>query len=467
MKDKIVRKVIVGIIFSLIFIIFIIKLPSPTGRILTFIGAVIFFSYPVVKEYLYDREIKSKSSKIKKTLGKIKGSEKLEKILKVENNELLSSIGFIKKSLLLKASDGGFYQCIKGENKLYFVYIGNELNDVKTDLMKTEFWNEETFINKEKDYALNKKEISFIKYKADRDFIDQPSIYNTSITIECKSLKNRYKVLGEVNLEELEAFFSGIKINTKFKNINYQIEDSSSPQNKKNNNKMLISRLKLIFTILTVTSIVVTAAFLFIIVNYKLMSILSIALFITIFILYIKYNDILSLEDEKRNYTRGKINITYAIFIPCIGLTLRSLMDFNLLSYKVFIIMSIIVFLAILFAFFWFTNEYQSKKSSIGIIVAAALLFAPSAVVQVNYIFDYSDSVIIQSPIYDMRISKGSKAPDRYIVKVTLSDNKKIELNVSEEYYKRHAIGDMVDIVERQGFLKIPHAYVKNNSKYR
>lgn len=241
-------------------------------------------------------------------------------------------------------------------------------------------------------------------------------------------------------------------------------QSSFDEKNKINTNKNLIAILKLAFMILSVITIIASVSFCVIIGNYKIMSSLCMVLFLIIFILYIKYSNILVIEDTKEQYFKEKINIKYILLIPCISLGLRSIFDFNLLSYTMFIILSIVLFLAIIFVFFIFTNGNQRKRSSICIIVMAALFFAPSAVIQSNYIFDYSEANIVQSTIYDKITSKSSKSGDSFKIVVGTSKNKRIEIRVPKEYYEKHAMGDKVNVFEKQGFLNIPYIYVKTKS---
>ncbi|MDP4179527.1 MAG: hypothetical protein Q8942_00355 [Bacillota bacterium] len=452
-----------GITF-VVFIIMIKELPGIFSGIFITICAVLVLAVPVVREYLFDREKNSASPINKRLARKIKEQEELEQKINDENNELLSSISFGEKSLLLRTSGGSFYQCIKGDGKLYFIYVGGELSGVNFDLIRTDFSNENTFISKKKDYLINNSDINSIKYKTQK-IQNSVFINSGSIVIKCNSFKKRFLLLETISIESIKTFFDGIKLDIKLKNKNVDMEDSIIENVNADRHKLLIARLKLICAMLTVVSVGVSAAFLFLIINYRLMSVLSMALFISIFILYVKYNDIFSIADEKnqKTFTKGKINISILILIPCFGLGIRSLLDFNITSYKMLMVWVLLIFLTFIFIFFRFTHEYKRKKSSIWVIIIAILFFAPAAAVQTNYLFDSSKSIVVQSKIDNMRVSKGSKSPDRYLIKVTISNGKGIELGISKEYYNRLSNGDTVEIVEKEGFLKIPYAFVNED----
>ncbi|MFZ5987013.1 MAG: hypothetical protein ACOYWZ_07800 [Bacillota bacterium] len=444
------------------FTILVKELPGFWRGIFIVICALMLMAVPVVKEYLFDREKNLALPGNKKIARRIKEQEELERELEAENKKFLFYIAFGEKSLLLRTSSGEFYQCIKGKDKFYFIYVGGELSGINLDLIKMDFSDEGIFVSKKKDYVINKNDISYINYKADKI---QNFVFNNSgfIVMECGHFKKRFQLLETISVESVRTFFDGIRINITSKAINKEINESLGDNVKVDRDKALIARLKLICTMLTVASVTASSTFLFLIINYKVMSLLCMALFISIFVLYVKYNDIISLADEKNQetFTKGRINITFLILIPSIGLGLRSILDFNLVSYKMFAVWSLLFFSALLFIFFGFTNEYKRRKSSILVMIMAALFFAPSAVAQTNYVFDFSKAAVSQSQIYGMRISENSNSPDEYLIEVMISNSKKIELDISKEYYKRLSIGDTVNIAVKEGALKIPYAFVK------
>lgn len=446
-----------------IFLIFTFELPGMWKGIFIVVCAVIFFALPVIKEYIYDREENSMFPKNKKIARKIKEQKKLEEKLKAEYEEFLSSVDFGRKSLLLRVSGGGFYQCIKGKDKYYFIFVGGELHGIDSNLIKTDFSDEAAFIEKKKDYAINKEDIISVKYKT-KKFQNSAFNDNKSIIIECKNKKRAFRVLESVPSENIKAFFEGINVNVKCKNVSDNVNNLAK-ENPEADNKKLISRLKLVCTVLFFVSVLVSAVFLFIDINYRIMSSLCMILFICIFILYIRYNDILSLDDKKgqKTFSKGKINIIFLIFIPSFALGIRSLLDIELTSYKNFVIFSILLFSIILFIFFLFTNEYKRKKSSIWVIIIVALFFAPAAVAQTNCIFDNSKEIITEARIYDMSISSGSKSTTTYQLDVEEPSGKRIELDVSKKFYERVAVGYTVVVGERKGLLNIPYAYVIEN----
>lgn len=296
------------------------------------------------------------------------------------------------------------------------------------------------------------------------DIIIICNYYKFSNIYKCNNFNKRFNI-NSVTEENLQEFFDGIDIKMKSKNAEKHMDNLEFDDSNIEYNPDFIAKLKSVCMILTIISIVVSLIFLFLNINYKILSMLCIVIIISILALYIKYNGVLSLSDKKNSelFYKNRVNITMSIIVPCIIVGLRSLLDFKLTSYNTFLTLSILLFLIILFIFFKFTNEYKKEKTSIFVILLVAISFAPSAVIQINYIFDNSKGTVFESIIYDKEITEDSKHGDSYYIKVVLPENKNIELEVSKEYYENHCKGVIAEVVEKEGFLKVPYAFVIQN----
>lgn len=444
-----------------LFIVLTTQLPGKWAGIFIILCVAGFWVYPTVQGYIYDRELNSPTPRNKKVAKKIKEYEELEQMMESENEEFLNSIGFGERSLILRTISGSFYQLIKGADKYYFVYTGNEISGLDSDELKTDFSDENTYKTKKKDFSIARSDVTSIVYKTNR--LKNVDFENSgSIVIYNNGNRKSFQVMDNISVDEMEKFFEGIKFSVKQKNQSSLAESLPIKNIDDEFDSSFIKRMKLVFTVLTAASMLIGASFLFLDFNYKLMSVLCMMLFAAFFILYIKYDKLFSLEDEQDApvFTKDKINLSYSIFLPCFALGLRSMLDFNIISYRMFWIFTGIVFLAIMFMFFMFSDEYKRKKSAIGLIIIAALFFAPSSVIQMNYVFDNSPESLTRSEIYSMRISEGSKAPDDYLLEVDISTGQKMEMKVSKEYYESVSVGDKVLVVEKEGFLNIPYAYI-------
>lgn len=457
-KKEFLYGVIMGI-GGVTFIFMSKNLPYPFNAVLCIAFFVVILTVRISKEYLFDRERTSASPKIKRIAKKIKEEEELRAKINDENEIILSSIDYGQKSLILETKSGSIYQCIKGNEKFYFVYIGSQFRGVDLDDLISDFSDERKFITKKKDYIINKTDICFIKYKINKHF-NSVGI----LTMKCNNFSKRFNI-NSITEENLQGFFDGIEIKMKSRNAEKHMDAFEFDDSNVEYDPELIAKLKSVCMILTIISIVVSFIFLFLNINYKIMSMLCIVIITTILTLYIKYNGVLSLSDKKNTkfFSQNRVNITMSLIIPCIIVGLRSLLDFKLTAYNTFLTLSILLFLGILFIFFKFTNEYKKEKTSIFIILVVAFCFAPSAVIQINYAFDNSKGTVFESIIYDKEITEDSKHGDSYYIKVVLPENKNIELEVSKEYYENHCKGVIAEVVEKEGFLKVPYAFVIQN----
>lgn len=440
----------VGLMF--LFIIISDILPSPFKGIFITVMVLLFICVPIIKEYLCTRS--KSSSRIGKFIEKKKAKEeKAYEKMEKEYKKILASIDFGKKSIFLRFQFGNTFQCIKGRNKYYFVHIGSESFGISLDKLIKDFTNEDDFIKDKKDFAIDKKDIIKIKYNEKN--VPNTSFPNSGIVkIYLKNNNRKFIIIDNVSSEDIKLFFQDLDINIKYDKANKK-EIFTEVENKRD--KKSFENIKLANLILTIISVILAISFLFININYKIQSIACMLLFIATFSFYIKYNDVVSMADKGEK--KDKINVILPMYGTAIVLGLRSLMDFNIMSYKMLIIMSLFIFFIIMFIFFVFSKEYKKEKSCILGVMFAVLIFAPSAALQVNYDFEKSALNVEYSTVSNMEISTGSKAPDTYRITVINAFGNKMELNISKNYYRSIKIGDTIPVFEKEGFLKIPYAY--------
>jgi hypothetical protein len=445
-----------GLKLGLTFVVFTIamyELPKAFSGVLIVILAVVFLAWPKIKEYLNDNRQPT-----------AKDIMKMEEQIEIKNQEALDekefqdSLGYREKSLLLCSPMGTIYQVVSGEDKYYFIMVGGQFSGIDDDLLITDFSNESRYLSNKKDYAINKKDITAVSINQ-KHLSNFPLPNSGELSISLETRKKKYAILDLVDVSSVNNFFGGIANIKSVKALSAECE--KEPELSKDESMVLL-RLKKICLVLNVLAIVAPAIFLFIDFNYQLMS--SICLLIPLIILgmYFKYNNILSFEDEKSTTKKrkNKIMMELPLILPGFAMGMRSILDFNLVGLKALIFWSISICCLIMIAFFLFTKEYKIKKSVILVIVLFMLFYVPSAVVQVNYLFDHSEPIIYTTQIIDMYIDTGSKAPDQYLLTVSLQSGKQMDMNVSKSFYGKEKKGQQVQISERIGFLKIKYAQV-------
>jgi hypothetical protein len=379
--------------------------------------------------------------------------------LENEGQVMKFSIGFGEKSLLLFAPMGAIYQAVKGVNAYYFFRVGGELRGIDQDILKTDFTNEIDWELDKKDYVINTNDIDSISLNQKRS-ANCPFSQSGRLRIKLKNGKKSFVIMDEIDIQSICNFFDSHPVEVK--KAKESVENAENPLSE--NDKKALSYLKPICLLLYALSVAAPALFLFVDFNYKLLSSACLLLPLVIFILYIKYNHILSFDDaENQEKPKHRIRMELPMIFPGIGLALRSLFDFNLIEYGMFILWSIVIFTILLSAFFFFTKEYKTKKSIIAVIIIAMIFYAPSSAVQINYLLDFSKPEIYSTNIIEKHISESSDSPDDYIFTVILKNGKEKELSVSKNFYQKVEEGQPVEVAEKTGFLRIKYAYVIEN----
>lgn len=170
------------------------------------------------------------------------------------------------------------------------------------------------------------------------------------------------------------------------------------------------------------------------------------------------FGDILKFDPDPKSAFPG---IFRAFVLPCLGLSLRADLDFDILNWDNFWI-PFIIFTSL----FYILTLVCSKDARRTIILPVLLIifcatYGYPVVIYLNDFMDRSTPVVYQAKIIKKRLSRGSKR-NYYYFKLSPwgSREKKQELKVRKAAYTRHKKGDNVDIVVRNGMFSIPFYYL-------
>lgn len=435
------------------------ELPSWAFGLLILAAVLVFIVRPLIRQYRKDRE-KSSATIIDPVIaGEVRQEQAEEEKALEADEEFKRSIRFGEKSLLLFTQTGGMYQLIRGADKLYFVRVGGELSGMDEALIRTDFSDETRLIQGKKDFDISPNQIANVRCKYGRA-AGVPIESCAEIKIKTDSKVYTFAVLDHLPQEKLAAFFSGLpfSFNAKRKKGTAKADALTEEE------KKILPRLKKVCLALTVLAFVAGAAFLFLPggpILYRILSAACMLIPAAAFALYLKYNNCLSVEDSNdAMFKKYRANISTALLIPSAALAIRTMFDFNVTGWTSFAIWSGAIIAAVLLATFMFTKEYKRKKSAIWMIILVVLFYAPSAVVQVNGLYDYSEPVVYDTTLIDKHISEGRRSGTRYLYTVIMEDGSGMELGVSEEFYEEREAGDAVTVVEQSGLLGIGYAYI-------
>lgn len=165
------------------------------------------------------------------------------------------------------------------------------------------------------------------------------------------------------------------------------------------------------------------------------------------------FHGALKLDGDKEG--GGLPNIAMAFLLPCFGLTLRAFMDFNILNWNgfwlPFIFYSISLFLLILLI----ARDIRSRMGTAILLFLFCALYGYSTVISLNCILDGSTPSLYQAEIMEKRVYRG-KITSYYLRPSPWGPGQvDREIYVSKSVYDRSSVGEVVDVVVRNGRLGI------------
>ncbi len=432
------------------------ELPDWGFGLVILAAVVVFVVLPLVKRYRKDREKDSETVVNPKMAAKIRDEEAVEALIDKEEAELKSAMRFGEKSLLMMSATGGMYQLIRGTDRLLIVRVGGELSGLNVELLRTDFADETALIKGKKDFDIPDNRITSIQFKFGKT-ANVPMEHCGKLTIQTDQKRYAYTILDTLTQKQLVAFFGGLPFTVAGKKrLKASVPEMTEEE------RQLRPKLKKVTLILTISSFVAGAAFMFLAIHpvvYRILSAICIIIPAATFALYVKYNDLLSADEKNDEIGSSKIDVTIPLLIPSAVLGLRTLLDFNITGWTRLGIWSIGILAVILIVLFKFTKEYKRSRRVIALIVVLAAFYTPSTVIQINALYDNSDPVVYTTELLEKDISSGKGKS--YYYTVELANGSEEDFKVSPEFYDMRDVGDSVIVVESDGLLGIAYVYIE------
>lgn len=218
------------------------------------------------------------------------------------------------------------------------------------------------------------------------------------------------------------------------------------------------ARLRQVRTGLLISIGAISLPWLFLNVPYKLFSALSLLPFpITLSFVCLFPEDI-TLDDSKGKKAHGQAEFLTPFIFSGFAPALRTLLDFNFLTWKPLLIQAGILLALIAAVLFIYHKELRQRFWLFLSVLFLCASFCLGSIGQLNYLLDTSESQRQFATIIDMHISTGNKSPDQYILTLITPSGTELELKTGKEHYDTLSVGENVTIYIKGGGLGIPYA---------
>lgn len=419
--------------YGLVLLIFLPKaLPEPWNRYFSIVYLALLFLVPPVLK------------KLKK--ARTDGSGEAEETEEEKDETELPTSG----DMLLVHFFGSDrnYQLIRAPGELRAYRVGGEFRGFDEALLQDP---------KKPLRPLGKKDLSF---PLDETFsVSFQERYNTQwdrdevvVTLRSGRRKHRMNALGSD--EQVRAFFTQCTANRTEQRSRLPKEPDVAPDPKR------VALLRKVNVGLAIFTGLVDLPWLFLQVPYRLFAALALLpTLIAAALCCVFPNDTTLAETKKAERTRA--SFLSVLLLSAIVPTLRTLLDFNFLSWKPLLLISLGVFAVLMLALLALTKEWRAHKSLILAFILILAYYALGFTGQMNYLLDRSEPTEQTAVVEKMNISTSSKSPDSYYLTVRLPNGATEKLEVGEKLYEQTELGDTVTVETYSGGLGVPYAFVR------
>ena len=324
-------------------------LPEPWNRYYVFLYLLLLFAYPAIK--------KKRAKKAKK-----------KDAPKPEQKESKEAPGLKSQDVLLVHGliGGNYYQLIRTTGEIRAYFLGGELTGVKEELMQDP--NKPPRAPGKKDLSIQIDSIQSVEIKE----YPENSAYEYALIIKA-GRKYRFCPITSGEIEKYAAFFKPwIKKNNGVK--------------KSDLNKKRLEMVRKIHTGYCAYILLVSLCWLFLEVPYKLFSALTMIGLPGLLALYVALPDYYTIFEKTRS--TPNISITLPAFGASIAVSLRTLMDFNILQWGRLLAMCGIAFVVCMVVLMLLTKEWKYKKTALLYFAFILIFYLPGALGQINCAFD-------------------------------------------------------------------------------
>lgn len=340
------------------------------------------------------------------------------------------------------------YQLIRTPGELRAYRVGGELRGIDEALVQD---------TKKPLRSVGKKDLVF---PLDETFsVSMQERYNNlwdqnEVVVTLRSGRHKHRMNAYDADEQVRAFFAQCTTNRTERKSRVPKEPDTAPNSKR------VALLRKVNIGLAVFTGLVDLPWLFLQVPYRLFAVPALLpALIVLALCCIFPNDTTLAETKKAERTRASFLVV--LLLSAIVPTLRTLLDFNFLSWKPLLLISLAVFAVLLSVVLALTKEWHAHKSIIFVFVMILAYYSLGFSGQMNYLLDRSQPTEQAAVVEEMKITTSSNSPDSYYLTVRLGNGTTEKLEVGEKLYKQTALGDTVTVETYSGGLGVPYAFVR------
>lgn len=208
---------------------------------------------------------------------------------------------------------------------------------------------------------------------------------------------------------------------------------------------------------LCAAALLVDLAWMFLDVPYRLFAWLSMAMTPAFLLLYLLFPNETTLGEVKKR-ANGRVMIPAALLMAAVIPLLRAMIDFNLLAWGRLLLYAAACLAPLALITLLLSPECKAKKLLLLTPALALAIWLIGTLAMANVLLDSAPLSELPAVVRELKITHGSKSPDRYVLTAQTADGRTYELSIAKELYDTLAVGDGVAVLLGEGALHVPYA---------
>jgi len=157
-------------------------------------------------------------------------------------------------------------------------------------------------------------------------------------------------------------------------------------------------------------------------------------------------------------------NLTNALIAPVLGMLLKAILGWDLLSYTAIIWPAIAIAIVLLVLFIFILNDANIKTRSNQVTLAHIaffiFLYSTIATININCEFDNSDALVYKTTVTDKRYTTGKNAAHYITIDKGGPLQQPTEITIGKSFYEAVHVNETIKLNAKPGLLHIPWFYV-------